>query len=78
MSSLCKKLLKKLWRDCTSAGDDEAYLTYLKKCHAGEKADLEKWLTASEGGLVDADRRFQDFKHNKNTVDDLVTMVDEA
>lgn len=62
----------------TSAGSDEAFFADLKEFHATEKAELGKSLAASEKKPVDAERGVQEFEHNKNTLDDLATAVDEA
>lgn len=57
---------------------DKTSLPNLKEAYAANKAELEKSLTAPEEKLADAERRIQEFEHNREAVDELVTEVDEA
>lgn len=50
----------------------------LKEPYAAKKAQVEKSLTASEEKLVDDEHQIEKFEHNRNTLDELATMVDEA
>lgn len=61
-----------------SVGSDDVSLAGGKEFHAAEKADLEKSLAASEETFADVERRIQEFWHNKETLDDLATDLDEA
>lgn len=59
-------------------GDDEAFFVDVKESYARKKTALEKSLAASEKKLAVAERHTLAFLHNKNTLHDLTTIVDEA
>lgn len=59
-------------------GGDETSLTDLKESHVVTTSGLKMSLSASEAKVVDAGRCIQVSEHNKNTLDDLETMVNEV
>lgn len=63
---------------CSSASGDKASFADLNTSHVVEKRDLERLLAVYEEKLADAERHIKDYYHNKGTLDDLKTEVDEA
>lgn len=61
-----------------SGSGNEASLADLKEAYAAEKAELEKSLAESEKKLGYAERGIQELEHNKDTLVELMTKVDEA
>lgn len=71
-------LVKDVLAAPASTGGDEASSAGLKKSHDVKKADLEKSFALSKERLADAEHIIQEFKHNRDTLDDLTDMVDET
>lgn len=52
-------------------------LADLMESHVAEKADLERYLAASEDKLADSERRMQVLEHKKDILNGLANKFDE-
>lgn len=60
-----------------SAGGDERFPADVKKSRAAKKADLENSLVESEEILAYRECHIPEFYHNKDTVHNFATKVDQ-